>query len=634
MASPVLDVFLSYKAEDRPRLSPLVAALEAEGFSVWWDAHIGGGANWRDDIQQHLDAAKCVIVAWTRRSVGREGNFVRDEATRAQRRGTYLPIRLDPVEPPLGFGEVQAISLKGWRGDRADPRFVQLVNSIRAGIAGGPVAHQPATRGKAGFPRRTIVAGGAGIAAAAAAGVGGWMLLKPAAANAKRIAVLPFANLSGDEAQAYFADGIAEELRSALGRLGMQVIGRASSDAVKDLDTRDAASKLDVANILTGSVRRSTELIRVNAQLVSGTDGVERWAQSYDRAPGDAIRIQADIARNVAQALSIALGQDARTALTLGGTADTVAQDLVLQAWRTLNRAGSFEDFGRALAFAEAAISRDPAYAGAFVAKSAIEREWANGARTSGEVTEHRAKAYAAAHKAIALAPTWGRSYISLSQIEMARFDFASAMRAARRAVALSPEDPLVVGVAAAIVGYVENVELGLRLVNRAISLDPLRAGGHANKAFLFTFAGKYREAIEAGRKALSLDPREISNHAQIGDAFLLLGQPAQAKAEYDATNEGAIRAARFAIWAARTGDRASARKMLAEMKRAYGDGTSYQHAEIYAQLNDRDNAFAELEAAVRWGDGGLVYLKFDPFLEPIRADPRFAALLRRLKFP
>lgn len=98
------DVFISYKAEDRQRLVPLVAALEAEGFSVWWDARIGGGANWRQEIERHLDAASCVIVAWSKRSVGPEGHFVRDEASRALKLGTYLPVLLDAVDPPLGFG--------------------------------------------------------------------------------------------------------------------------------------------------------------------------------------------------------------------------------------------------------------------------------------------------------------------------------------------------------------------------------------------------------------------------------------------------------------------------------------------------------------------------------------------------
>ena len=91
MTGSAADVFISYKAEDRARLQPLVAALEADGITVWWDAHIGGGTNWRQDIQEHLDAAKCVIVAWSKHSVGPEGEFVRDEAMRAKRHRDLSP---------------------------------------------------------------------------------------------------------------------------------------------------------------------------------------------------------------------------------------------------------------------------------------------------------------------------------------------------------------------------------------------------------------------------------------------------------------------------------------------------------------------------------------------------------------
>src|SRR5207248_11175527 len=117
------DVFISYKAEDRPRVRPLVEALEAEGLAVWWDARVGGGEAWRESIEQQLDAARCVIVVWSKRSTGPEGRFVRDEASRATRRRTYLPVRIDKVEPPLGFGETQALNLSGWKGDRSDPRY-------------------------------------------------------------------------------------------------------------------------------------------------------------------------------------------------------------------------------------------------------------------------------------------------------------------------------------------------------------------------------------------------------------------------------------------------------------------------------------------------------------------------------
>ena len=95
MNDPVSDVFISYKAEDRKRLTPLVRALEDEGFGVWWDQHIGSGTNWRDEIETHLDAAKVVIVVWSKKTIGPEGRFVRDEAGQAQEAGHYLPITVD-----------------------------------------------------------------------------------------------------------------------------------------------------------------------------------------------------------------------------------------------------------------------------------------------------------------------------------------------------------------------------------------------------------------------------------------------------------------------------------------------------------------------------------------------------------
>ena len=110
------DVFVSYKAEDRRRVQPLVEALEADGLTVWWDAQIGGGDEWRRSIEQQLDAAKCVLVVWSKRSTAPEGRFVRDEASRAMERGVYLPVRIDNVRMPLGFGETQALSLTGWKG--------------------------------------------------------------------------------------------------------------------------------------------------------------------------------------------------------------------------------------------------------------------------------------------------------------------------------------------------------------------------------------------------------------------------------------------------------------------------------------------------------------------------------------
>ena len=170
------DVFISYKAEDRRRVRLLVEALEGEGFSVWWDAHIGAGQGWRDRIAGELDAAKCVIVAWSKRAAGPHGHFVRDEATRALRRGVYVPIKLDRIDPPLGFGETQALPLFRWSGDRSADAYQALLAIVRAVVRGDPLPaaadihdHSPS--------RRAVVGGGIAAAGALAAGAG-WFWLR------------------------------------------------------------------------------------------------------------------------------------------------------------------------------------------------------------------------------------------------------------------------------------------------------------------------------------------------------------------------------------------------------------------------------------------------------------------------
>jgi len=627
------DIFVSYKAEDRPRLVPLVSALEAEGFTVWWDSHIRGGADWREDIQRHLDAAKCVIVAWSRRSAGPEGDFVRDEASRARRRGVYLPIRLDRTEPPLGFGEIQAILLKGWRGDRSDPRFVAITDAVRRRIAGEEIGALTAADGQSGVSRRTLIAGGLGVGAVAAAGAG-WVLLRPAPANALRIAVLPFADLSQSHDQTYFSEGVAEELRAALSRIGLQVIGRNSCDAVKDLDIRKAAAKLNVANVLTGSVRRSAQTIRVSAQLVSGKDGVERWAQTYDRAPGDAIRIQTDIASNVAQALSIELEDSGRAALTLGGTTDPVAQDLLLQSRKVGRESTGPEALRKSITLVEAAIARDPNYADAHVARARSLTVFATGfAATPIEAASDLSEASRSATRALEIAPRLGAAEAALSGIERARLNFRGSLVHLQKALTLSPDDQDVLGSAVALLPYIGQGEEGLVLADRFVALDPLNPTAFLRKAQVLYFLRRYEQSITAGREANQLAPKV--SRSWVGNSLLLLGRPAEALVEFRAMSaDNIFRVTGEALAAARTGDRPGAEHILTAMKKQFAAVAYYQYAQIRAQLGQKDEALTELDNAFASHDPGLISLEVDPFLDPIRDSPRYAVLLKKLNFP
>jgi hypothetical protein len=152
------EVFISYKREDEVRVGRLVQALERQGLSVWWDRELPGGESWRTNIEAALDKARCVVAVWTRGSVGLAGSFVRDEAARAARKGLLVPVLLDKVDPPLGFGEIQAIDLTRWRGKPNDPFLQDLLAAVRARIDGRPV---PAPLGPMKRLRRRMTAGAA-----------------------------------------------------------------------------------------------------------------------------------------------------------------------------------------------------------------------------------------------------------------------------------------------------------------------------------------------------------------------------------------------------------------------------------------------------------------------------------------
>ena len=628
------DVFVSYKAEDRRRVQPLVQALKSDGLTVWWDAHIGGGDDWRDQIQQQLDEAKCVIVIWSKRSVGPGGHFVRDEAARAQRRHAYLPVRIDKVDPPLGFGETQALPLIGWSGGRSNPRYQAVLTAARAIVSGTPRPDH-LDFSESGVSRRTVVAGSAAVAAAAA---GGWYLLRPGAAEAANsIAVLPFANLSRDPDQAYFADGLAEELRNALSRIGsLKVIGRVSSEAVRNAGAAEAARKLQVANLLTGSVRRSPSLIRVNAQLVDGRDGAQRWAETYDRPPGDALAVQTDIAEKVSAALSIQLGQAERDALRAGGTRNAAAHDLYLKARALVRSDQSQPALRRAIGLLDAAVALDPRFSNAYAMKAIyVADDTGTFANDAAAFASGYAQAEAAARQAIAITPKLSLGYAALGEVAQARLDAVTGLTMFERALAYAPREIEALGGYARLLGDIGRTDESLKLSEEILKLDPLDPGAYGFRALMLIYARRYAEAISAARRSLQFSPKRYIARSRVGDALVLLGRPKEALAEYAQMPTGdPWRLLGEAIAFYKVGDRAASDRAFSELVARYGDAFSYQQADIHAQRGEHDRAFAALRRALEVRDPGLMAIRADRFLDPIRSDPRLAAVERALRLP
>lgn len=614
-------------------MRPLVEALEADGYSVWWDEQIGGGAAWRQAIETELNAAKCVIVAWSKRSVGPEGTFVQDEATRAQQRRVYVPVAIDKVHVPLGFGEMQALSLTGWKGDRSDARYQAVLAAVRR-IAGETLAPAPHRAVRTPVSRRAVIGGG--VAAAAIAGGGAWMLLKPGSGASDSIAVLPFANRSGDPAQTYFSDGIAEELRSALARLaGLKVVGRTSSEAVRKDDAETAASKLGVANILTGSVRQSASTIRVAAQLIDGRNGIERWSQNYDRAPGDAIKIQTDIAENVARALSITLGSATRRSITLGGTQNPEAQKLLFQALEATKR-GQKEDLQQGMSLADAAIKLDPNYADAHAHKAIFTNWYASTyARDVPELVRMRAEAMETAKVALRLAPNLASGHRARAEIHRIRLDLEPALREYRRALELAPGDPGTLSDYSFMMGALGKGTEAIRLADQVIELDPLNINSYATRYTALMSARRYDEAISFSQDLERTRPH-LFNWPE-GVAWALIARNKLAEAEHylqKAPADSYNRLVNEAVILARTGKREQVPAIIAQVRQLYGDAASYKYGQIFAQTGDKDRAFAALERAWEIRDSGLLKANFDPYLDPLRSDPRYRSLVNKMSFP
>ena len=632
----VAAVFVSYSRSDQKQALAIIRMLENAGFQVWWDGLLEGGVRYDRATEDALAKAKAVVVVWSKTSV--DSHWVHDEAARGRDTGRLVPVSLDGVSPPLGFGQFQCIDVSRDLARPESPAMQKIVQAVAAHIGADYRAEAALPLRNRLLGRRSVVIGGAAVAALS----GGLLAFRSGVLSPetqRSVAVLPFANLSGDLDQRYFSDGLTSEIRSQLSRNGLlQVVGSTSSERFRDFtgDARTIADELDVSFLLGGNVQRAADKVKIAVDLTEGKSGISKWAETFERPITDIFAIQSEIASRVVGQLAAAI--DDRTPANAtgasGGTNSVAAYDAYLRG-RDLYEAGIDEASDRlALAKFDEAIALDPKYAGAYAARSRALAIIGNLYAEHEERVVFYDDALVSSKRATELAASFAEGFSALG------FAFASGqldMRSARKPFATSLElgkgDADILSRFATFRSNMRDHATADRIIRSAIALDPLNPRAYRSLGDNNLGERNYDKAIAAYRKAASLNAALGGLNKAIGLAQYLLGQFDEAYASFAKEKSSVWRLPGLAMIDWRRGNRAKAEAALAALVAEYGEKSNYQYAQIYAQWGEPAKALKALETAKDLRDGGIMLMYADPLLDPIRKTAGYANLVRMAGF-
>ena len=465
----------------------------------------------------------------------------------------------------------------------------------------------------------------------------------PVGTPAKRsVAVLPFANLSADPENEFFADGITEDVIAQLSKLrAIKVISRTSSMQFKkrELSPREIAAKLGVATLVEGSVRKAGSRVRIVAELVDAETGEQLWAETYDRQLTDIFEIQSHVALSIAEALKAKLSPTERVRIELPvAPVNIEAYQLCLQGRQCLRR---YTEAGmqRAVEFLNRAIAIDPGYSAAYaeLAWFHIIRAMGHGAG-SARPRDSYALARDAVARALELDPTNGDAHGTLAAVKfMADFDWDGAEASFRRALELKPGDSSLFDACGLMYSAQERYDEGLAMQRHARELDPL-SGVHASDLTTTLIrAGRYDEAIGEARRLAEMDPSFALAHSTLGWALIKKGVSAEGLRELEHAASlspgNTLFLSQLGEAYGLTGDLPRACDVLGRLHAMAETRfvTPYHFAYVYTGLGELDKALDLLEVAVEERAGGAYGIKGSFLFTPLRAHPRFVALLRKL---
>ncbi len=474
------------------------------------------------------------------------------------------------------------------------------------------------------------------------AGVGGYFWRSRATPhtggmNEASIAVLPFADMSPGKDQEYFSDGLAEELTNELAKVpGLKVTGRSSAFQFKgkNEDLRAVGQKLNVANILEGSVRQEGSHVRITAELTKVNDGFQLWSEEYNAELKDIFAVQDQIARAVTQALQIKLlGASATPAPAESKVINPAAYQAYLQASYFADRGSDKTNYDKALAYADQAIKLDPNFADAWALRSTILAGMAgDGFMNTGQGF---LRAREDAEQAIALDPRSAEGYFSLAAVRLGYdFDWEGAQAALNKAAALQPGSADLSAYRAQLQEVWGRLDKAIELWKQTVALDPLCASCYFFLGNDLYQTGQYDEANAVLQKALDLDPQQGFVHFVRGQILLAQARPQEALVEIQQETNDWLKLTGEALAYHSLGRQPASEAALKELIANHGSDSAYQIAQVYADRGEADKALDWLDRGYQQHDSGMPYIKSEGLFKALHQNPRYIELLKKMALP